>query len=108
MKDESKTTDLLEVEIVRGQEWYRRHKEHVDHLIKEAHGSHSPTGSDCIHPQLWKSSSWNGSESKDMSKTVTTKYPILRAYAFAAGFGAAFGIAFSGALLFISWVHDHV
>lgn len=52
------TTDLLEVEVIRAQEWYRKHCKHVDVLMASTNQSYPPSGSDCLHPELWKKANW--------------------------------------------------
>ena len=42
-----------------GLRWYNLHKEHVDSLCKEEKELYPPSGSDCFHPELWKSGHWN-------------------------------------------------
>lgn len=44
--------------LVAARAWYAEHKAHVDRIVEEERQSFPPSGSDCWHPELWKSGSW--------------------------------------------------
>ena len=43
----------------RGQEWYKKHKGHVDKLIASDNHSIEPSKEDINNPELWKGCHWN-------------------------------------------------
>jgi hypothetical protein len=51
-------TALSEIEILRGQHWYRLHNVYVDRLIATPERPFPPSESGCRHPELWKAASW--------------------------------------------------
>lgn len=39
--------------------WYEEHRPHVDRMLEAYTGTaFPPSGSDCIHPELWKAGHW--------------------------------------------------
>jgi hypothetical protein len=51
-------TDYTEEDIARALRWYRRHKIYVDKLIKIGKAEFPMSGSDIMHPELWKPGGW--------------------------------------------------
>ncbi len=46
-------------DILRGWEWYGRHKDHVLKMLTDGEVSmYAPSGGDIIHPELWTPSHW--------------------------------------------------
>jgi hypothetical protein len=51
-------------EIAAAIEWRDRHAAHVGKLIRSSEGlgatysSYPPSGSDCLHPELWRAPHW--------------------------------------------------
>jgi len=45
--------------LVKAKQWYFDHTEHVNGLVAAHLGNkYPPPGSDCRHPELWKSAHW--------------------------------------------------
>lgn len=38
--------------------WYAEHQGHVNRLIKGESMAYAPSGSDLLHPELWKAAHW--------------------------------------------------
>jgi hypothetical protein len=54
--------DDLKKIISGGKAWYKAHAVHVERLVSHPHASKAaiePSGSDAIHPELWKDIHWN-------------------------------------------------
>lgn len=62
-KDVMKTyLDLTNAErlgvLESGRKWLKAHVEHVRSVLNEGETAYPPSGSDCFHPELWKSGHW--------------------------------------------------
>lgn len=44
--------------LERARIWFNLHTMHVHELIKHAKYPYSPSGSDALHPELWKGEHW--------------------------------------------------
>ncbi len=42
----------------RAEEWFQKHPDHVESLLKDRDGEIYPSGSDCGHPELWLPMHW--------------------------------------------------
>lgn len=48
-----------EQDAIAAQTWYAEHKAHVDEMLANCWRlAYPPSGSDRIHPELWKSAHW--------------------------------------------------
>jgi hypothetical protein len=47
-----------EVQRTRALEFFTKHRDHVERLMKEGKHVYPPSGSDRLHPELWKSAMW--------------------------------------------------
>ncbi len=48
---------MKQEQIVKAEQWQRKHKDHVEQLMRECHsgfGSYEPTEEDAGSPELWK------------------------------------------------------
>lgn len=60
--DKTQTIEERDKELARA--WKAKHQAHVLRLMKADQFAYAPSGSDVIHPELWKGAHWNWLESQ--------------------------------------------
>ncbi len=51
-------TGYLLSDLLRGKQWYEKHKIHVDKLVENVQHEFPMSGSDISRPELWKAGAW--------------------------------------------------
>lgn len=67
-------------DIVKALDWHKEHRSHVDAIVLLSNSEYPPSGSDCIHPELWKAEHWKWLLTRDVATLDEIRKTVERGY----------------------------